>query len=175
MFSPRPWGWSAQRNCLSVEKDVFPTPVGMVPLPLNLNALLTRFPHARGDGPESTVSELPTPEFSPRPWGWSATVKRNGQPYDVFPTPVGMVRGNAGCCRGGCRFPHARGDGPSVSDRREIIRLFSPRPWGWSEIRRPAVVLPCVFPTPVGMVRHLTSVSKFSLSFPHARGDGPLL
>ena len=72
------------------------------------------------------------------------------------------------------RFPHARGDGPTAKMLFNLWHLFSPRPWGWSDVvmlKRSQVT---VFPTPVGMVRKCTRICWSERCFPHARGDGPL-
>ena len=75
---------------------------------------LTRFPHARGDGPIRLEIGVLLVGFSPRPWGWSVLDPDKPIPFFVFPTPVGMVR-----CRNSLKctppsFPHARGDGPEI-------------------------------------------------------------
>ena len=71
-------------------------------------------------------------------------------------------------------FPHARGDGPVGEWFGLINYLFSPRPWGWSDLGSLSVIIFMVFPTPVGMVRLFTSQLRAGRGFPHARGDGPI-
>ena len=49
--------------------------------------------------------------------------------------------------------PHARGDGPFGALPEWAQGLFSPRAWGWSEIRAATGCREIVLPTRVGMVR----------------------
>ena len=193
-FSPRPWGWSGRPRCQQRSDSVFPhargdgpqpmagecgcakvfpTPVGMVRTGLNIRTGKGGFPHARGDGPQSKRLLALANLFSPRPWGWSAPRRFPRLRPEVFPTPVGMVRGIVlweGILLG---FPHARGDGPTTSQTRSASSWFSPRPWGWSAPAESPASAGIVFPTPVGMVRRSSSRRRSRACFPHARGDGP--
>ena len=113
-FSPRPWGWSDPSSADQAGQSVFPTPVGMVLIFFLIFFDCWRFPHARGDGPYRRMNRWKKSMFSPRPWGWSFTVRAGVCEQIVFPTPVGMVRRlpqrrNRENC-----FPHARGDGPRM-------------------------------------------------------------
>ncbi len=92
----------------------------------------------------------------------------------VFPTPVGMVRSAGLGITLFYRFSHARGDGPALIRNPPTASPFFPRPWGWSVPEAPGRGRRAVFPTPVGMVRVWVTVLLSPLSFPHARGDGPL-
>ena len=56
---------------------------------------------------------------------------------------------------------------------RDTLFPFSPRTWGWSEVRRDPQPGWRVFPTHVGMVRRRGRVGLCRVRFPHARGDGP--
>ncbi len=69
--------------------------------------------------------------------------------------------------------PHARGDGPAVSNTKLAVALFSPRAWGWSDSRSQHCHPPLVLPTRVGMVRIISTANRARSSSPHARGDGP--
>ena len=75
---------------------------------------------------------------------------------DVFPTPVGMVLHRPRGRLRADRFPHARGDGPTITSTTKPGKLFSPRPWGWSMYAQYVLLVNEVFPTPVGMVRRKT-------------------
>ena len=112
-FSPRPWGWSGSADTARRRCTVFPTPVGMVRLFGKRKKNVTSFPHARGDGPRTTDKAPNSVRFSPRPWGWSVAAERGTIIHQVFPTPVGMVRGRNNYEHRRTGFPHARGDGPS--------------------------------------------------------------
>ena len=152
-FSPRPWGWSESKRPENDRALVFPTPVGMVRRKVFRRHYSKRFPHARGDGPADFVFCLAYPVFSPRPWGWSVKTLFYLIRFHVFPTPVGMVRPSCLVFRAGRCFPHARGDGPTISSDPAAAAVFSPRPWGWSAISIVQNARISVFPTPVGMVR----------------------
>ena len=132
-----------------------------------------RSPHARGDGPLNPIGFARMILFSPRPWGWSAHQTVVNGCLAVLPTPVGMVRNDAGNRSVHGRSPHARGDGPSLADICRWPLMFSPRPWGWSAQDWVDQGKPHVLPTPVGMVRFSRSVIYSPGSSPHARGDGP--
>ncbi len=92
VFSPRPWGWSANGTWITSSHYVFPTPVGMVRVGFAETASSFGFPHARGDGPIWTAARAQRIMFSPRPWGWSRHCHLGKRRGPVFPTPVGMVR-----------------------------------------------------------------------------------
>src|SRR5450756_852461 len=67
-FSPRPWGWSGRDEPRAGQDLVFPTPVGMVRCDVAPFTPISRFPHARGDGPAGTNRGPVVMVFSPRPW-----------------------------------------------------------------------------------------------------------
>ena len=54
---------------------------------------------------------------------------------------------------GAARFPHPRGDGPTLLAAREALLEISPPAWGWPG--SPSVIGPAAFdfPTRVGMAR----------------------
>ena len=131
------------------------------------------FPHVRGDGPKPTQHRVDGVRFSPRAWGWSAVLRRMGHRDDVFPTCVGMVRSLTSWGGGRRSFPHVRGDGPHVHLGITLSKKFSPRAWGWSELRRQSSFVDVVFPTCVGMVRVPSGSGCYCSGFPHVRGDGP--
>ena len=111
-FSPRPWGWSVQREKEVVRFEVFPSRVGMVRRFFNRLPFSLRFPRGRGDGPKRfNMTELRV-ELSPRPWGWSEYAHKKGIRAIVIPAAVGMVRRETNRRMAGMCYPHARGDGP---------------------------------------------------------------
>ena len=77
LFSPRAWGWSVVLPHCLPQQAVLPTCVGMVRLCAPLTMTLSGSPHVRGDGPMKITQLCPPSLFSPRAWGWSATI----QPY----------------------------------------------------------------------------------------------
>src|SRR5437660_9178994 len=90
-----------------------------------------------------------------------------------FPTRVGMVRSTGQPHRRCSGFPHRRGDGPMEVAGQLAAPKSSPQAWGWSVVGLPLSLRERVFPTRVGMVRWLNSVTKRASRFPHTRGDGP--
>ncbi len=172
-YSPRPWGWTGRETMQALDLWVFPTPVGMDRLKTAKSLPTTCIPHARGDGPRSSPTTTTAWQYSPRPWGWT-----DGFPWDepaeaVFPTPVGMDRDLRRRPQPPGSIPHARGDGPTVSLGMNLLRRYSPRPWGWTDVRDEVEAFGLVFPTPVGMDRRTWRGSSRRSGIPHARGDGP--
>ncbi len=134
---------------------------------------ISRFPHARGDGP-SILEKLPHPgKISPRAWGWPGIHSMRHPLEDDFPTRVGMARNHCIMKRHGIRFPHARGDGPTYGGRSGLFWAISPRAWGWPAFRASSNQPMTDFPTRVGMARHRAARGGDEVRFPHARGDGP--
>ena len=151
-FSPRAWGWSGSLSRGSWPQYVLPTRVGMVQAPRAAPFLRGGSPHARGDGPCFDRISLTRALFSPRAWGWSGQCVEPQGARQVLPTRVGMVRRKAPPRRARTGSPHARGDGPALRYWLDRGFTFSPRAWGWSDIRsllRPRCI---VLPTRVGMV-----------------------
>ena len=176
MFSPHPWGWTEEDTLgTAVLHLVFPTPVGM-DLQMAHNIFGKRcFPHTRGDGPAIPRARRSTNRFSPHPWGWTVGVPREHGFAAVFPTPVGMDLISRSSASSDLRFPHTRGDGPRSRRLLDHAHEFSPHPWGWTLYLLRGRVWCHVFPTPVGMDRDPAATISASPSFPHTRGDGPLL
>ena len=111
-FSPLTWGCSAAVTKTTWQPVVFPTHVGMFRgWPSRMNAY-NRFPHSRGDVPETDGSANRADVFSPLTWGCSWGHADSKTYIAVFPTHVGMFRilrlldGRENC------FPHSRGDVP---------------------------------------------------------------
>ncbi len=132
-FSPHAWGWPETTALILSGQGVFPTRVGMARKKIQIKSQAARFPHTRGDGPQTAVMTHEEVEFSPHAWGWPAVSKRSCTLGQVFPTRVGMARDYTLLRRMPRGFPHTRGDGP----------VFC-RENGGGKI---------VFPTRVGMAR----------------------
>ncbi len=113
-----------------------------------------RSPHARGDGPNLLVHLRYPVKESPRTWGWTAAAIAASLPVEGVPTHVGMDLSEQ----------------RPTSDRDEE----SPRTWGWTDQRRLHSRRVEGVPTHVGMDRTTSTVQRFALRSPHARGDGPL-
>ena len=110
-----------------------------------------RFPHTRGDGPCSTVSDIWAIEISPHAWGWPGVFATLDQrPFD-FPTRVGMARWVAPISTLISGFPHTRGDGPNWPRFVTGWLQISPHAWGWPRQGKAMRVYVSDFPTRVGM------------------------
>ncbi len=48
-------------------------------------------------------------------------------------------------------FPHTRGGGPQLSERRAAVQSFSPHAWGWTLLAIRQLLRSIVFPTRVGV------------------------
>ena len=148
--SPRPWGWFHLAMLERNDVGLFPTPVGVFLVSIELEGV-------------PWVS-------SPRPWGCFRFRIRHPVLRYVFPTPVGvflvfrslffMVRS----------LPHARGGGSYSLMPFDVRFKSSPRPWGWFSLRGQSHRRSRVFPTPVGVFPVKSSCSGASSRLPHARG-----
>ena len=72
------------------------------------------------------------------------------------------------------RFPHVRGDVPTLACTAATFSLISPRAWGCTEKSRLAPRRLADFPTCVGMYRALLLPARETTRFPHVRGDVPV-
>ena len=154
-FSPLTWGCS-----------------GAYVLP---SATATGFPHSRGDVPHNGARHAVAAKFSPLTWGCSFASKKSSSGQYVFPTHVGMFRRGNHMGKRTERFPHSRGDVPEHGAVRHQTAPFSPLTWGCSIYDVHYLSPSCVFPTHVGMFRSRSRRRPPSHSFPHSRGDVPLL
>ena len=110
-----------------------------------------RCPHARGGGPGRGSDVVGHLLMSPRTWGWTWCSEFCRMVSGDVPTHVGVDRNRCadGSSRSGC--PHARGGGPNIVVRGDIVSAMSPRTWGWTGVdRRPTTVVDDV-PTHVGV------------------------
>ena len=90
-------------------------------------------PHARGGGPSTISLRRISKSYSPRTWGWTAEwTGEIGEVY-VFPTHVGVDRRWSDRKPLPFSIPHARGGGPMTEAAESILRLYSPRTWGWTD------------------------------------------
>ncbi len=174
LFSPPAWGWSAApRPCRSCPA-VLPTRVGMVRRAMETPQIAPRSPHPRGDGPPSKHRCNQWAPFSPPAWGWSGWKHSAACGTQVLPTRVGMVRAGATVEATAYGSPHPRGDGPFKSVDEDLVALFSPPAWGWSDESAHWVRDVDVLPTRVGMVRPALCWEIETWRSPHPRGDGPI-
>ena len=130
--APRTWGWTGHGDAAAPRADAGPTHVGMDRADLGSDAHVRRRPHARGDGPLTSIQAPQLLMQAPRTWGWTAHLDPGAAATDAGPTHVGMGRGSD-CHRVGAGGrPHARGDGPAHSLPHTSVTLQAPRTWGWT-------------------------------------------
>src|SRR5699024_5159534 len=171
--APRTWGWTAPLFPLPGRQVPSPTHVGMDRGARGRAGAPVPKPHARGDGPPVLNGLLKKYGQAPRTWGW--TVVLGGQVFGQGPSPthVGMDRGWRTTTRSTPAKPHARGDGPTISQRAEDLAAQAPRTWGWTvlDVRTPWSEKPS--PTHAAMHRTRAGPVLPTRAKPHARGDGP--
>ena len=110
---------------------------------------------------------------SPRVWGWPGKYADWMLLLSVFPTGVGMALFDMRTPREIISVPHGCGDGPTKGQTIFGICSCSPRVWGWPD-HRPKWPQDCqVFPTGVGMARHIIWPRLLRGCVPHGCGDGP--
>ncbi len=131
------------------------------------------FPHPRGDGPGIHLRDPIRILISPPAWGWPGYgIFQYDLQFD-FPTRVGMARGITMGYRRHYRFPHPRGDGPTVEATAGKSLVISPPAWGWPDSFGLTRKSRNDFPTRVGMARSRRDPPRIRMGFPHPRGDGP--
>ncbi len=131
-FSPREWGCSGGFSVLSQYAALFPTRVGMFRLAAVKLLRRLPFPHASGDVPPPSRRQTFLVCFSPREWGCSASPAGSRKAGFLFPTRVGMFRGQRHQIAHADPFPHASGDVPCRNSSKSSGLDFSPREWGCS-------------------------------------------
>ncbi len=152
----------------------FPTRVGMARQSGCNRREKDRFPHPRGDGPESfPAASLPV-SISPPAWGWPVGAEGTIRCLNDFPTRVGMARSCVECFLECFGFPHPRGDGPCSRSNAATSAVISPPAWGWPVFTAQLPSFLRDFPTRVGMARSIPFLFPAPSRFPHPRGDGPL-
>ena len=153
MISPPAWGWPAPCRCSLLITTDFPTRVGMArQIPL-APAVMSGFPHPRGDGPLPLLTLLLGRLISPPAWGWPAGRWKDIANRKDFPTRVGMARIGVTLVTPRRGFPHPRGDGPTEWRRGEPTKRISPPAWGWPGNHVLGLRENTDFPTRVGMAR----------------------
>ncbi len=174
-LSPRAWGWTVVEQHAHEDVHVVPTRVGMDRGCGTGRPARGRCPHARGDGPATSVRSASGTSLSPRAWGWTVPGPPRLSHLDVVPTRVEMDRIPVGHRNRTRRCPHARGDGPKLPRRNPIQHSLSPRAWGWTGLTFVPDQNYGVVPTRVGMDRSDVRAGPELRCCPHARGDGPIL
>ncbi len=108
---------------------------------------------------------------SPRTWGWTGQRLAGEDPYQAFPTHVGMDRVRWYRRIEGFRVPHARGDGPTLRWSCRPPRRRSPRTWGWTDYDLHFWLTRVAFPTCVGNAGGPIDMGRTAPVHPHVRGE----
>ena len=130
LSSPRMWGCFHVLVNFKGEAQVFPTHVGVFPLPCQAHRLLRRLPHACGGVSNFHKKGRKGAESSPRMWGCFPAVRLPPVHPRVFPTHVGVFPcpGIYGCPT--ASLPHACGGVSNSYIHLGVYYRSSPRMWG---------------------------------------------
>ena len=173
LSSPHAWGSSPEQPQDHAHAQVFPTCVGIVPVPWGARAAMGGLPHMRGDRPLDLDDERGQFLSSPHAWGSSPAFHRQSKCRRVFPTCVGIVPVGATDLDIDAGLPHMRGDRPWLSAVDEKHEKSSPHAWGSSHTMTDSSTMQTVFPTCVGIVPFDARRSRWAWRLPHMRGDRP--
>ena len=132
------------------------------------------FPRARGDGPSASRQPSGRLLLPPRSRGWTLVLVGGPHEYQASPALAGMdLRYAPGRARR-LRLPRARGDGPQPPRFPVVKSQLPPRSRGWTSSHGRKGSPPTASPALAGMDRQRPAGKATRLSFPRARGDGPL-
>ncbi len=154
----------------SLEKQVFPTPVGVFPRKQRKYIIAYRLPHASG-GVSCSINFVSVNFLSsPRQWGCFHISISKKYAIFVFPTPVGVFLRHIQLMPVRLRLPHASGGVSEFYHRLFYRAASSPRQWGCFSYRHGLCSRNIVFPTPVGVFLVNNSHFILDLCLPHASG-----
>ena len=88
--SPRPWGCFQDFDFFPAPRNLFPTPVGVVPRLTTRKPNNKTLPHARGGVSFASAILTKGRLSSPRPWGCFRSWTARRRSLKLFPTPVGV-------------------------------------------------------------------------------------
>ena len=92
MLTPHAWGCTAAAPERIVDRDAYPTRVGMHPARRRRGGRWIRLPHTRGDAPPKVWSAPGAAELTPHAWGCTIAAGPARGVEDAYPTRVGMHR-----------------------------------------------------------------------------------
>ena len=122
LSSPHPWGCFYQGQEKWFPPAIFPTPVGVFPVPHLRLLQQPHLPHTRGGVSVSQQIIRRVSRSSPHPWGCFQTKYKRNQFLHIFPTPVGVFLAARPMLRGSFHLPHTRGGvSENTKRRRETI------------------------------------------------------
>ena len=170
---PRSRGWTFFQRASFGRNIASPALAGMDRLRLRPANSATGFPRARGDGPHDWDQIRGHHVLPLRSRGWTLPAVFVARPFDASPALAVMDPHQRRRDAGRPRFPRARGDGPVVPHRQDLVRELPPRSRGWTLLnppdRRPRLASPAL----AGMDLTNGRTGRRFMCFPRARGDGP--
>ena len=168
--SPHPWGCFLAARARAFRLGVFPTPVGVFPIPTCPAPSRPRLPHTRGGVSITTVAISILLPSSPHPWGCFPRPRLRWRFCRVFPTPVGVFLHRTELMLVFHCLPHTRGGVSLVMRAIAHATLSSPHPWGCFHTCLSLCSHLYVFPTPVGVFPPFVLEEAGVRSLPHTRG-----
>ncbi len=171
LSSPRRWGCFLVFQPNPRNGGVFPTQVGVFPMPTPFIGRAQRLPHAGGGVSELIIDVEDTEQSSPRRWGCFQTAAIIAAHHPVFPTQVGVflqTRLDIAIQR---RLPHAGGGVSVKHDGCHPYSWSSPRRWGCFQSGDGVFQCVHVFPTQVGVFLPAPLTVSVINCLPHAGGS----
>src|SRR5690606_34376936 len=168
--SPHAWGCFSNSGRFTYMRGVFPTCVGVFPIPVPCRCRPGGLPHMRGGVSAVRHSGHRQVRSSPHAWGCFQGISPQSADLLVFPTCVGVFPDKRRCLVPLLRLPHMRG---GVSGGRGSLRRHvwsSPHAWGCFLYAGSESSLSLVFPTCVGVFPRKSKSSSCQRRLPHMRG-----
>ncbi len=174
VLPPRSRGWTRRRNAVWRGLRASPALAGMDPPRPPTPSPTPCFPRARGDGPASEPWLLQSCSLPPRSRGWTPVRGPHRGAVGASPALAGMDPFQPAAFSSASSFPRARGDGPVIPQILCTFATLPPRSRGWTRgcarNQSPLRASPAL----AGMDPCKTWNFLAALSFPRARGDGPV-
>ena len=170
LFPPRTRGWTHWRYPPSTALPVSPAHAGMDPPRPNRTGKTTRFPRARGDGPNDTFHIHAGLEFPPRTRGWTPYIGGSANETVVSPAHAGMDHHVTSSTSRFTGFPRARGDGPTTKVLTLLCPTFPPRTRGWTPDDRTGGAASTVSPACAGETSRYAFMNSAATVHPRVRG-----
>jgi len=151
LSSPHAWGCFFDFYNPEFDSMVFPTCVGVFPIPLKFTLHYKGLPHMRGGVSHKVALVVTNLPSSPHAWGCFFFLGGSFLRCSVFPTCVGVFLLTRPTPRRGTRLPHMRGGVSSSSFAKMKKGTSSPHAWGCFLDVIFIVLELYVFPTCVGV------------------------
>ena len=146
------WGWSWLALLSTLNWDVFPMYVGVIPSPTFTWSPILSVPHVCGGDPKFALCLITLHQCSPCMWGWSLLQGQIVVVKIVFPMYVGVILNFVVHSSSVICVPHVCGGDPLRASLSLNERPCSPCMWGWSFEKQQQSVQFHVFPMYVGVI-----------------------